>query len=97
MKKLLLAMAVTTAVFATPSPVAAHTHSLSLPSTTNPTQALAGGHVEGADWHPLHCVVHIGRPGTFAFDQPNNPVDIFKVGSFSGNCASKPGTMKAAR
>lgn len=71
-------------------PASAHTHSLTLPG--GKTQPIAGGNVEGADWHPLHCVVHLGTAGTFGFDRPSNPVDIVKVGDFTGSCAAKPGS-----
>lgn len=78
------------------APASAHTHYLTLPTDANPTQYIAGGehdHVEGADWHPLHCLVHIGTPGTQAFDNANNPVDIAKTGTFTGTCSAKPGAL----
>jgi hypothetical protein len=78
------------------APASAHTHFLTLPSDANPTQYIAagvGGHVEGADWHPLHCLVHIGTPGMQAFDIAYNPVDIFRDGTFTGTCAAKPGNL----
>ena len=75
-------------------PASAHTHYLTLPNGEQQYLANgANGHVEGAEWHPLHCLVHTGTPGTKAFDNANNPVDIFKTGTFSGNCASKPGAL----
>ena len=76
------------------APASAHTHYLTLPDGS--VQYVAGGgsdHVEGADWHPIHCLVHIGTPGTKAFDNTSNPVDIAKTGTFTGTCTDKPGAL----
>lgn len=65
--------------------LADHDHNLETPGTivvdigngqTEKCAAAPGG-------HQFHVHVHLGRPGAFAFTQPNNPVSLIKTQSAS--------------
>ena len=91
---LTLALATFVALAFTAASASAHVHYILLPNGEKAYLANGGeDHVEGATWHPLHCVVHVGTPGTFAMDRPSNPVDLYKEGDFTGTCAAKPGNL----
>ena len=58
-----------------------HAHVLLTPSDSDPEVAPATcTSMSDTAFHNFHSNVHIGTPGTFAFDQPNNPVDIRGAG-----------------
>ena len=63
-------------------PVSAnHDHNLITPGTT--VVDIANGQTETCatdpGGHQFHMHVHLGMPGMFAFERPNNPVSIVKT------------------
>ena len=58
-----------------------HDHNLITPGTT--VVDIANGNTENCSgdpaYHKFHWNVHLGTPGGFGFDQPNNPVDVVKT------------------
>ena len=58
-----------------------HDHDLTTPGTT--VVDIGDGQTEKCasdpGGHQFHLNVHLGQPGTFAFEQPNNPVSIAKT------------------
>ena len=61
--------------------LANHDHDLITPGTT--VVDIADGNTENCTgepaYHVFHVKVHTGTPGTFAFTQPNNPVEVVKT------------------
>lgn len=79
--------AVTMFSIVTAGPAAAdHDHYVVTPGTCvediarGQTSKVAG---EGGH-HKFHDNVHMGTPGTQAFDNPNNPVEVYKNGTGPG-------------
>ena len=61
--------------------LADHDHNLITPGTT--VVDIGNGQTEKCAYdpggHKFHAHVHLGQPGTFAFQQPNNPVSVIKT------------------
>jgi len=61
--------------------LADHDHDLSTPGHT--VVDIANGQTEKCasdhGGHKFHTNVHLGQPGSFAFEQPNNPVSVSKT------------------
>ena len=63
--------------------LADHDHNLETPGTTvvdigNGQTEKCAGEPGG---HKFHAHMHAGKPGTFAFERPNNPVKVVKTES----------------
>ena len=85
MRRILCAMALSLAiaVSASGSSLANHDHDLITPGTT--VEDFGDGQTEKCSTdpggHQFHVHVHLGVPGTQAFENPQNPVSVMKTES----------------